>query len=140
MLSLKNLFLSAVAFLLLNACGTSPKETTRQPNPVDRTETTAKDSRPQAPVTEAQPTDMPSSSARDDERTENPVPTPAPVSPPVPASTPTPTPAPETATAPAQDSSSIIQVNCAFNINGKSYVGNSKAECDKLKKDLGFQF
>jgi hypothetical protein len=127
---LKKLFPSALAFIVLNACGTSPKESAQQPNPVNQTETKASDAKPQAPVTETQPMEMPS---RTDEAVKA---EPAPTSVQTPAApsaaAPTPT--------PAQDPDANVQVNCAFNINGKSYVGNTKAECDKLKKDLGFQF
>lgn len=31
-----------------------------------------------------------------------------------------------------------LSVICSFNVNGTAYVGKSQAECDKLRKDLGF--
>ncbi len=46
---------------------------------------------------------------------------------------------PAPAPAPAPSAPVVSNVACAYNINGKLYEGKTQAECDKLKKDLGFQ-
>ncbi|HYX35887.1 MAG TPA: hypothetical protein VE954_22535 [Oligoflexus sp.] len=47
---------------------------------------------------------------------------------------------PEPAASSSQSPTSVSNVTCAFDINGQLHEGKSQAECDKLKKDLGFQF
>ncbi|HYX38442.1 MAG TPA: hypothetical protein VE954_35515 [Oligoflexus sp.] len=153
MFSWKNALPLVALVVLLNACGTSPAESERGAVPSQSRVTPADASGAQDPVRTEVPTDMQSSYVqvdgadgqsvfacsysingktvegkskeecdrlkKDFEKAAGTPSVPAPA-------------APQTPPASGQ-----TQVNCAFNINGKSYVGNSQAECDKLKKDLG---
>jgi hypothetical protein len=48
-----------------------------------------------------------------------------------------PTPPPPPPSQPNDPGQGDVVVRCAFNINGVLYEGNSQAECDKLRQDLG---